>query len=147
MTRDGIPFLVRSGRNPFEILLLVMCATVGVVGLCQPSATSNVVTSLLPTWEVIVWYAGLAIGGLVSLLGVFLSGVVSLLIERVGLIMLTCLTLTYSTAVIAQIGIKGILPALFPALFAVACVDRFARITADLKRMENVIITRSDGDE
>ena len=126
--------------------MLAACVATGVVGLCQPSSTSSVITSLLPAWEVTTWYAGLGVGGLVSLLGVFLGGVTSLLVERVGLIMLTCLTLAYSTAVITQVGIRGTLPALFTGLFAIACAIRFVYITTDLKRMEDITATRSDGD-
>lgn len=147
MARGGIPLLVRSGRNPFEVLMLAACVAVGTVGLCQPSSTSSVITSLLPTWEVTTWYAGLAVGGVVSLLGVSLNGVTSLLVERVGLIMLTCLTLAYSTAVATQVGIRGTLPALFTGLFAIACAIRFVYITTDLKRMEDITATRSDGDK
>ncbi len=147
MARGGIPLLVRSGRNPFEVLMLVACVATGTVGLFEPSSTSNVITTLLPTWEVTTWYGGLAVGGLVGLVGVFLNGVLSLLVERVGLIMLTCLTLAYSTAVVTQVGIRGTLPALFTGLFAIACAIRFVYITTDLKRMEDITAIRSDGDE
>lgn len=147
MARGGVPILVRSGRNPFEVWLLVACVVVGIVGLVQPSSTSNAITSLLPGWEVVTWYAGLAGGGAVSLFGVFGSGLTALLVERVGLIILTCLTLAYSIAVVTQIGFRGALPALFTGLFAVACAVRFVHITTDLKRMEDIATTRLDGDE
>lgn len=147
MARGGIPLLVRSGRNPFEVLMLAACVATGAVGLCEPGSTFNVITALLPAWEVSTWYAGLTVGGLVSLVGVFWSGVMSLLVERVGLIMLMCLTLAYSAAVITQVGVKGTLPILFTGMFAVACAIRFVYITTDLKRMEDITATRSDGDE
>jgi hypothetical protein len=146
MARGGIPLLVRSGRNPFEVLMLVACVATGTVGLFQPSSTSNVIISMLPNWEVITWYSGLTLGGLVSLFGVSRSGVVSLVLERAGLVTLTCLMLAYSTAVVTQVGVRGALPALFTGLFAVACAIRFVYITTDLKRMEDITATRSDGE-
>jgi hypothetical protein len=143
---DGIPLLVRSGRNPFEVLMLVACVATGVVGLFQPASASNVVTSLLPSWEVATWYSGLTLGGVVGLFGVSRKGVMSLMWERVGLIMLTFLMLAYSTAVITQVGVRGSLPAFFTGLFAIACAIRFVYITTDLKRMEDITATRLDGE-
>jgi hypothetical protein len=70
----------------------------------------------------------------------------SLMWERVGLIMLTFLMLAYSTAVITQVGVRGSLPAFFTGLFAVACAIRFVFITTDLKRMEDITATRLDGE-
>lgn len=126
--------------------MLAACVATGVIGLFEPVSTSNVITSLLPGWEVVTWYGGLAVCGVVSLFGVFWSGIVSLVVERAGLIALTCLTLAYSTAVVTQVGVRGALPALFTGLFAVACVIRFVYITTDLKRMEDITATRSDGE-
>jgi hypothetical protein len=137
---------VRSGRNPFEVLMLIACTATGAVGLLEPTSTSNVITSLLPAWEVVTWYSGLTLGSLVSLFGVFWGGVVSLVLERAGLVMLTCLMLAYSAAVITQVGVRGALPALFTGLFAIACAIRFVYITTDLKRMEDITATRSDGE-
>lgn len=147
MARGGIPLLVRSGRNPFEVLMLGACVGTGAAGLVEPTATSNAIVSLLPHWEVYTWYAGLLVGGLVGITGVFSKGVVSLLVERVGLIMLMCLTLAYAAAVLTQVGFRGVVPTLFTGLFAVACAIRFLYITADLKRMEEMATAATqDGD-
>jgi hypothetical protein len=144
----GIGPLVRSGRNPFEVWLLVACVAAGVVGLVAPDASSAIAKSL-PHWELTCWYAGLTFGGLVSLVGVFSKGVNSLFIERVGMVVLTCLTLAYSVSIIVQVGaVKGAtLPAFLTGLFAVACAVRFFNITIDLKRMEGIAIKSLDGDE
>lgn len=147
MARGGVPLLVRSGRNPFEVWMLSACVATGVFGLVQPQATSGAITAALPHWEAVAWYAGLTAGGLLGLIGVFSRGVNSLLIERVGVVMLTCLTLAYSVAVIAQVGFKGVLPAAFTGLFALACATRFVYITTDLKRMEDIATKKLDGDE
>ena len=147
MARGGVPLLVRSGRNPFEVLMLAACVAVGGVGLIDPQATSGAITAALPHWQALCWYGGLVGGGLVSVIGVFSRGVVSLVVERVGVVILTCLMLAYTTAVITQIGIRGTLPAVFTGLFAVACAVRFVYISADLKRMEDIATKSLDGDE
>jgi len=147
MARGGVPLLVRSGRNPFEVLMLCACAIAGAAGLIAPAASSNAITATLPHWEVVCWYSGLLAGGVISLAGVFARGVTSLLVERVGIILLACLMLAYALALFVQVGIRGTLPALITGLFAVACAVRFVYITADLKRMEDIATKTLDGDE
>jgi len=147
MARGGVPLLVRSGRNPFEVLLLVACAMAGVIGLVAPNASANAITAALPHWEVLCWYSGLLAGGVISLAGVFARGVTSLFVERVGIILLACLMLAYALALFAQVGIRGVLPASITGLFAVACAVRFVYITTDLKRMEDIATKTLDGDE
>jgi hypothetical protein len=147
MARGGVPLLIRSGRNPFEVLMLSACVASGVVGLAEPQSASGVITAALPHWESVCWYGGLAAGGVVGIIGVFSRGVTSLLIERVGIVMLTFLTLAYSMAIITQVGLRGALPALFTGLFAIACAVRFVYITTDLKRLEDIATKPLDGDE
>lgn len=147
MSQDGIPFLVRSGRNPFEILLLVACFAAGVVGFFQPQSSSGAINAALPYWQALCWYIGLTGGGLMGLIGVFNRGVNSLLMERVGVVMLTCFTFGYSAAVISQVGFRGIFPAVFTGFFAVACAVRSVYITVDLKNMEKIAAKHVDGDK
>jgi len=147
MARGGVPLLIRSGRNPFEVLLLCACAVAGAIGLIAPGASANAITATLPHWEVLCWYSGLLAGGVVSLAGVFARGVTSLLVERVGIIILACLMLAYALALFTQVGIRGVLPGAVTGLFAVACAVRFVYITTDLKRMEEIATKPLDGDE
>lgn len=147
MARGGVPLLVRSGQNPFEVLMLCACAVAGAIGLVAPNASANAITATLPHWEVLCWYSGLLVGGLVGLAGVFARGVTSLFVERVGIILLACLMLAYALALFVQVGFRGILPALVTGLFAVACAVRFVYITTDLKRMEEIATKSLDGDE
>lgn len=149
MARGGVPILVRSGRNPFEVWLLVACVVAGIVGLISPVDSASAVVKALPHWEVLCWFSGLTLGGLVGLAGVFSRGVVSLLVERVGMVILTCLTFAYSVSIVAQVGIAAgaTLPALLTGLFSVSCAIRFFNISADLKRMEDIATKQLDGDE
>lgn len=147
--RGSVPILIRSGRNPFEVWLLVACVVAGIVGLVVPGESASSVVKSLPYWEAVSWFSGLTLGGVVSLTGVFSRGVTSLFVERVGMAILTCLTLAYSVSIVAQVGIVrgATLPALLTGLFAVSCAVRFFNLTADLKRMEGIATKSVDGDE
>ena len=149
MARGGVPILVRSGRNPFEVWLLVACVVAGIVGLISPADTASTVVKALPHWEALCWFSGLTLGGLVGLAGAFSRGVMSLLVERVGMVILTCLTFAYSVSIVAQVGIAAgaTLPALLTGLFAVSCAVRFFNISSDLKSMEDIATKQMDGDE
>lgn len=128
--------ILRSGRSPFELYLLAACVLSGLSGLIAPSSLSLAVAQLLPTWVVTAWCAGLVIGGSISILGVLRRGLQSLLIERVGLIALTGLTLLYSVSIVTLAGPRATFAALFVAAFGAACVARFWQIGKDLTKAD-----------
>lgn len=135
--------VLRSGRNPFEAYLLAACFLVGVAGLVAPESQSSVVTHL-PRWEVASWYGGLVAGSGVCLAGIAMRGVKSLLVERVGLLMLAAFSVLYSVAVLAAAGARGTFVAVFIAAFAGAAVGRFVQISIDMHRAEAVEALRPD---
>lgn len=139
--RSGV--VLRSGRNPFEAYLLGACVLSGLAGLLTPEAQSPIVQSL-PKWEVVSWYSGLIAGGGVCLVGVSMRGLRSLLVERVGLLMLGAFAVLYSGAVFISAGPKGTFVALFIAAFAAASVARFVQISIDLRRAEAIAALRPD---
>jgi hypothetical protein len=131
---DGTAVELRSGRTPFELFFLIVCVLSGGNGLVNPHGGSSVVNAFLPGWEVVLWYSGLAVGGIVGLLGVLAAGVVSLLVERVALVLLAGLTLTYSAALLVQVGERGVFVALIVASFTAGCIARIMMIQHDLKK-------------
>jgi hypothetical protein len=131
---DGTAVELRSGRTPFELFFLIVCVLSGGNGLVNPHGGSNIVNTLLPGWEVWVWYSGLALGGAVGLAGVLAKGIASLLVERVALAILASLTLTYSAAVAVQVGERGAFVALIVASFTAGCIARILMIQHDLKK-------------
>jgi len=135
--------ILRSGRNPFEAYLLVACVLSGLAGLLTAEAQSSIV-STLPRWEAVAWYGGLVAGGGVCLVGVALHGLKSLLVERIGLLMLAAFAVLYSGAVLVEAGPRGTFVGLFVAAFAAACVGRFVQIGLDLKRAEAMEALRPD---
>ncbi|AHH98345.1 hypothetical protein [Kutzneria albida] len=126
--------IVRSGRNPFEVFLLSAAVLSGGAGLLAQASWSPAVANTLPDGLVPVWYGGLVLGGVVSVVGVLLNGLVSLLVERVGLTLLGGFAVLYVSVVLVEAGWRGTLPALFVGAFAMACVGRFVTIGRDLKR-------------
>lgn len=136
--------ILRSGRSPFELYLLAACVLSGLSGLVAPASSAGAVSRLLPHWIVIIWSSGLVIGGSVSITGVLLRGVRSLLVERIGLIALAGFAVTYSAAAIAVAGLAATFASLFVAAFGAACVGRFWQIGRDLKRAEADAVRRTD---
>jgi len=125
--------ILRSGRSPFEIFMLAACVLAGIAGLITPRASSNAISMLLPDWQLIAWYWGLVVSGSIGLLGIAGKRATALLVERIGLATLSCLTLAYSIAVVDAAGLRGAFAAGITAAFAVACVGRCWQIGADLK--------------
>lgn len=128
--------ILRSGRNPFEMFLLGACVLSGIVGVLAPAATEGAVARVLPPWAGSVWYAGLFVGAGISFTGVLLRGLKSLLVERVGLLLLAGFFGVYAFAVFALAGWRGVFVSLFVAAFAVAATARFVQIGRDLKKAE-----------
>lgn len=133
--------IIHSGRNPYAIFLLAAIVLTGVSGLISPQHTSPVVAHLLAPWELAAWYGGLVIAGTVSLAGLFSRGLMSLLVERVGLVVLASLSAMYAVAVVAQGGATLSLAAGTAGSFALASAARVWQIGRDLKE-----ITRPQGD-
>lgn len=131
---DGTAVELRSGRTPFELFFLMACAVSGANGLLNPRGGSSIINTFLPGWEVAVWYGGLALGGLVGFAGVMANGIASLLVERASLAILTILTLSYSVALVVQVGERGAVVAPLVGSFTAACIARILMIQRDLKK-------------
>ncbi len=122
------PVVVISGRyRPHEILLLAVAVITGVaytVGAPPPAS----VAALLHGWELHVWSVGLALSGVVGLVGVFSSQRV----EAAGMLLGTGALLWYAAAV-APFGWRALLAGLICVAWAGANLWRAIQIRADLK--------------
>ena len=128
--------VIRSGRNPYAIFLLVACVLTGVSGLISPRLTSPVVAHLLASWELYAWYGGLFASGSVALAGLSARGLTSLLVERVGLVVLASLSAMSAVAVAVQGGAALSFSSAFVGCFAVASVVRVWQIGQDTKKLQ-----------
>lgn len=122
------PVLVISGKHrPHEILLLAVALIVGTaytVGAPPP----NSIAALLPTWALYIWSVGLAVSGVVGLIGVRWSP----RIEAAGMLIGTGALIWYSAAV-APLGWKALLAGGICAAWAGANLWRAVQIRQDLK--------------
>lgn len=120
--------------------MLTACVLAGTAGLLTSRADSTAISKLLPDWELTAWYWGLVVSGSISLVGIAGTRTTALLVERVGLATLSCLTLAYSIAVIDAAGLRGAFAAGITAAFAAACVGRCWQISADLKLVTRGVV-------
>jgi hypothetical protein len=127
--------LVSSGRHPLAIFLLVACVLTGVAGLLSPVSTSPTVAHLLAPWELEAWYSGLILSGGATLVGVMATGLSSLLIERVGLVVLASLSGMYAAAIAIQGHTPLTFAAAFTGAFALGCVGRVVQINGSLRKL------------
>lgn len=135
--------VINGGRNPFQLWMLAACVLSGLAGLFAPGANANAINRLLPGWETEAWFIGLALFGLIGLIGSLRN---SLLIERVGIVALSMLAALYSVGVVAAAGTRGLFVALLVAAFAAACATRFVQINRDLRVLTRAATCRSDPD-
>lgn len=139
--RDVIVVEGTEGRNPFEVFLLAWCAVAGgllAFGTPQPGSLQ----ALLPQWMVTTWYILLCIGGLVGLVGVWQrKAILSLLVERAAMLVVSPAGLLYSVALFSLGGARAILSGGFVMAFAAAAFVRFVRIQLHLKRIRSLLDT------
>jgi hypothetical protein len=138
--RDGQePVEVKTGAEPFQTAILVAFALWGVVSLATLHSVSTTTTRTLPTWGIYLFFTGLTVGSITTLVGVvyeaWLKKFVGFYIERAGLIALTGLCLAYSVWALAASGARAIAFALILTAIGTASLVRIRRIGSDLRQV------------
>ncbi|GLW91781.1 hypothetical protein [Actinokineospora globicatena] len=137
--------MIRSGRNPHEVALLAAAFVLGLAGLTAFGQVATTTVRALPDPFGHVLYGGLAVGALVSLVGVFLAGYIGPLLERAGLIGLALLCAGYAVTILGLFGGRGLSFALFMLAFAAANLVRARQIGRELDEMQAVeVLVRGD---
>lgn len=131
-----IPAVVRSGKQPHEVWLMVVFAIVGVVGLFDPAGSANRIIRELPTWGIFTFYGCLAVGSIATLYGVFTKGIKGPIIEMMGLASLSFQLFGYGIAVWSLFGLPGLLSAILPFGVGVANIARIRQILKELRAAE-----------
>lgn len=143
--------LVRSGRHPFQIVLLATCLVAGMAGLILPPAARTMSVELVFGDLAPLLYLALALASALSLLGAFWRGrdvrglQVGLQLERAGMPVLAGAAAGYSGAVLASAGARGLIAAVLIGGIAVAALVRTRQITRDLVDVRDVVAHRSPG--
>lgn len=142
---DGAPaqIVVVVGRDrPHEVAFNIWAVILGTMftfGAPRPGSMASLVTG--PAFY--VFAVGLALGGLVALVGSHLPGDVerALEVERAGLIILTGALLVYAVAVISVFGWQALVAGALVAAWVHGNVRRSVTITRDLKAVRRHLPT------
>lgn len=138
--------VIRSGRHPFEVVLLAVFLLSGVSNLANYNASaSNALRGLSDTYGY-VYYAGLALGSAITLVGVFWPGLSGPLVERAGLLILTGLWASFGGLLLA-FGWRGVQFALLFFGFAAGAVWRIVQIRRDLRQAVSAAVVTGATDQ
>ncbi|WP_329108575.1 hypothetical protein OG792_07935 [Micromonospora sp. NBC_01699] len=130
------PLMIISGRQPFEVTLLVAAAVCGT-GLILIDTRPRSVSVAMPVVVQAIWEIGLIVGGMVGLLGIGWRGQLStgLGLELGAVVMLGTTTGMYAIAVFAISGRAGLAAGTFIAAVSAASYWRGGQIIRDLRRL------------
>jgi hypothetical protein len=130
--------ILRSANSPFQILTVVACLISGVAGLL-PHEPSGVIDQLA-SGGAIIWYVGLTLGAAIALGSRLFQLPVSLLVERVGLLLLAGVMLSYGVGIYLLISFeRARLSGVIILAFGVACCARSWQIGRDLQRLRRAL--------
>lgn len=146
--------IVRHGRNPIAIVLLVMCLISGVGGALNPgSVPPTLAASLGP--GAAAWNIAMAVGSALCLVGVLMfrpkrwrtgplveRPLYDVLIERIGMVLLSTVFAVYCVFLLVYMRQGADVPMIYFLIIlgmAVASSWRAAQITVDLRRLRKVL--------
>lgn len=101
---------IRSGREPFEVSMLIVSLIYGVSGLAFYDKIAATSVRLYPAPGGIIFLAAMAFGALVTLVGLFgphRRDPRGVYVEAAGLVMLTGLCLSYAAWTPFSTGVRG----------------------------------------
>lgn len=141
------PLLVRSGRRPFQTVVLASCVLSGGFGLFAPGTRSNAIEKAMPGGLTLGWYIGLLAFGAFTLAVTHQYAPPTdtveqrerlrfrLQLEAVGLSGLALIAVGYAAAALTVSGGAGLTAALSIGLYTAACGWRIAEIVVDARKM------------
>ena len=130
------PVTLKSGAEPYQIGILLVCLIWGTVALSGLSRVSSNATRDLPTWGVYLFFAALVVGSGLALVGVLTERVLLKLqgfyLELAGQCALVGLSLAYTVWTVTAFGGRAVSFALFLAVIWGGGSYRIWRISRDL---------------
>lgn len=124
-----------SGWNPFQTYLLVASLLAGVSGLFFPNESSQAITRVVPYSVLVVWYIGLIVGSIATLIGSHFKLQARIQVEIMGLSLLTFVTFGYSTLISVISGRPFSYSILLTEFFCLACIAKLAQLLGKLKKL------------
>lgn len=125
--------LVIDSWNAYEVFLLIACILAGVGGILDPHSGPSSIQFTVPIIERYVWYVGLVLGGSIALFGAISRKIFSLYIERVGLVLITGVSIPYGIILTLNVAAPYSPPVLSTDAFAVASLVRLVQIWSRLR--------------
>lgn len=127
--------VVKTGRQPHEVALLIGCLLFGLAGTIAFDAVAVTSLRALPEAFGQVFFVLLAVGAAVPLVGIFKPGLEGPLIERIGLWVLTIQNVFFAAAVAVTSWPRGFGFIVMMTMLAVANVVRALQIPRQLRRI------------
>ena len=125
--------IMKSGRHPLVVTLLVFCVVSGLANLLAYQKSATNVIRAMPTALGYGYYLVLALGALVTLAGVFWRGIDGPLLERAGYWMLAGLFISYGVIAVMVAGPRALFTASILFGFALGSVLRNVQISRELR--------------
>lgn len=127
--------VIKSGRHPHEVLILLGCLVYGLAGIVAFDAVAISSLRALPEAWGRSFYILLAVGAAVPLIGAFRRGLEGPLTERAGLLILTALNLAFAVSIAAAVWPRGLGFVTFNVAIAGANIWRWFQIGRELKEI------------
>ncbi len=140
----------RGAHHPHNAALAFACLLAGIAGLAAFGHVASPTVRALPVAMAYAWFATLAVGGGVILVGLFypFKGVKGLLVERGGLYLLAGIWYGYSIYLLLTVGLTSLLFVLIIGGVATAHVWRCrVLIPAEIKAVVALAATTHTVDE
>jgi hypothetical protein len=126
-------------RSPFQVAVLVFCVLTGIVGLLTGSESPASIHDAYGDWSA-AWNVALFVSSSLATVAMWLRYPVSILLERVGMIMLCTVFAAYFAAIILEHDESRVITGLGTTLaLAVAAGVRAWQLTDQLRRLRQAL--------
>lgn len=127
-----------TGWNPFESYIVGAALAAGVSGLVLRGKTSQAVMRELPNWVLHIWYIGLIVGAVLTLIGIHINFRFRLHAELTGVGILGGISAGYSSLIAVAGSSPFAYSVLITAAFSLACFVRTIQLIRILQKLAKV---------
>lgn len=135
-----VVIIPQTGRSPFQIYLISLITVSGLA--LATGISSNMITEKMGTPYTQIWGAFLAIGGLLTLIGVYWpreETITGLLIERTGLVALGGASFIWSVLVVWRVHMSGVFSASLTFGLFLACFRQWRWVNKNVNKVIRAI--------
>ena len=129
--------IVRPKPNPYQVMFMVAALLAGLALLVFRSHLGSSISQALPGYVTLVLGAGLVLGGLTTLIGMYAKILSAPWIERAGVVITALLLFVYSGFTLEYVGTRGLITVIFFLGFGVAGVWRAFQLGSETRSIEH----------